>query len=229
MGRQIEDSPTSPYGVLGLSRYATPEDIKHAYREKAKRSHPDAGGSASAMERVNEAYGILSDPARRLRYDAQKAQAPIRSYGGYSQASQPQNNQSAPASVQHPRGARPFNVHESEAIHHSRTVWARRSAWELLRFSAPLSLLAVFGARYARNYLPQAGNVFVLDYLLFIPVYATVLGLVFIVDPSLRLIYADFMRGHYTTKHERLTALALLGAFFPLAGIWSLMFIAISS
>jgi curved DNA-binding protein CbpA len=58
------------YETLGISRDATQEQIKRAYRKHAKRVHPDrTGGSDQAMSAVNGAYETLSNPTRRLRYD----------------------------------------------------------------------------------------------------------------------------------------------------------------
>lgn len=45
----------SPYSILGVSRNATREEIEAAFREKAKRAHPDCGGSNEEMQRLNEA------------------------------------------------------------------------------------------------------------------------------------------------------------------------------
>ena len=73
--RPIEDTATSPYAVLGVSRHASVAQIKQAYRDRAKAAHPDAGGSAAAMARVNEAYRILNDPARRKEFDYRAAAA----------------------------------------------------------------------------------------------------------------------------------------------------------
>jgi molecular chaperone DnaJ len=61
------------YEILGLTRDASPEDIKRAYRRLAREHHPDVNGSPEAEERFKEiagAYEILSDPEKRQRYDA---------------------------------------------------------------------------------------------------------------------------------------------------------------
>jgi DnaJ-class molecular chaperone len=62
-----------PYEVLGLSRDATAEQIRSAYRKLAKSSHPDLHpGDKRAEERFKElssAYDLLSDEAKRAQYD----------------------------------------------------------------------------------------------------------------------------------------------------------------
>jgi hypothetical protein len=61
----------NPYHVLGVPEDASDEQIKTAYRRLAKQYHPDRNKSGSAVniiQRVNEAYEILSDPARKARY-----------------------------------------------------------------------------------------------------------------------------------------------------------------
>jgi molecular chaperone DnaJ len=57
------------YAVLGLRPDATPEEIKRAYRARAREHHPDAGGDADRFKEVTHAYEVLSDDQRRVRYD----------------------------------------------------------------------------------------------------------------------------------------------------------------
>ena len=60
------------YEVLGVRREATPEDIKKAFRRKARQYHPDVSQEANAevlFKEANEAYDVLSDPQKRAAYD----------------------------------------------------------------------------------------------------------------------------------------------------------------
>jgi molecular chaperone DnaJ len=60
------------YEVLGVSKTATDEEIKRAFRKLAKQYHPDVNKDPGAEEKfkeIGEAYAILSDPEKRRQYD----------------------------------------------------------------------------------------------------------------------------------------------------------------
>lgn len=58
-----------PYKTLGVGKSATREQIKSAYRKKAKKVHPDAGGSSDQFAELSKAYSLLSDDSKRANYD----------------------------------------------------------------------------------------------------------------------------------------------------------------
>ena len=61
------------YEVLGLSKSASDDEIKKAYRKLAKKYHPDINKAKDAEEKfkeINEAYEVLSDPNKKQVYDA---------------------------------------------------------------------------------------------------------------------------------------------------------------
>ncbi len=67
------------YLVLGIASDATQDQIKSAYREKAKRWHPDHSGEGSEpFLAIREAYEVLCDPAQRQAYDEEMARQEIR-------------------------------------------------------------------------------------------------------------------------------------------------------
>lgn len=60
------------YKALGVTREATPDQVKHAYRKLARKYHPDVSKEKNAEEHfkaVQEAYEVLKDPKKRQAYD----------------------------------------------------------------------------------------------------------------------------------------------------------------
>jgi curved DNA-binding protein len=60
------------YGVMGVKRDATQDDIKRAYRKLSRKYHPDVSKESDAEEKfkeVGEAYEVLKDPEKRAAYD----------------------------------------------------------------------------------------------------------------------------------------------------------------
>lgn len=57
------------YETLGIGRAAEASEIQSAYRQRAKATHPDAGGDREEFEAVQKARAVLLDPVRRARYD----------------------------------------------------------------------------------------------------------------------------------------------------------------
>lgn len=63
--------------VLSISIDATAEQIKKNYKFLVKRYHPDTtkiekGSALETLKLINEAYGVLSNPTKRSRYDKEK-------------------------------------------------------------------------------------------------------------------------------------------------------------
>lgn len=76
------------YEILGLSKNASENDIKKAYRTLAKKFHPDVNkeaGAAGKFKEVSEAYEVLSDPQKKATYDQfGHSGMDASGYGGFS-------------------------------------------------------------------------------------------------------------------------------------------------
>src|SRR6187431_501915 len=61
------------YQTLGVAKTATDKEIKQAFRKLARKYHPDVNpgdkGAEARFKEINEAHEVLSDPAKRKKYD----------------------------------------------------------------------------------------------------------------------------------------------------------------
>ncbi len=57
------------YAILGVSKDASDDEIKKAYRKLAHQHHPDKGGDDARFKEINEAYQVLGDVKKRQTYD----------------------------------------------------------------------------------------------------------------------------------------------------------------
>ena len=69
---------TSLYAVLDVNPDADRSTIRRAYRDLARRHHPDFGGNVGEMVRINEAWHVLGHAERRATYDRQLRRPPRR-------------------------------------------------------------------------------------------------------------------------------------------------------
>ena len=74
------------YNTLGVSKDASEDDIKKAYRKLAMKHHPDrTGGDDSKFKEIQEAYATLSDPEKRSQYDNPRPQFGGTHHGGFNE------------------------------------------------------------------------------------------------------------------------------------------------
>ena len=70
------------YNTLGVSREASPDEIKKAYRKLAMQHHPDRGGDVAVFQQITEAYETLSDADKRFQYDNPSASSVFNGHPG---------------------------------------------------------------------------------------------------------------------------------------------------
>lgn len=81
--------PPTHYDVLGVEPEVSHDELRAAYKDAARRAHPDRGGSHAAMRAVNAAWEVLSDPQSRRRYDEEIGVASTAAGGEGGQAGGP--------------------------------------------------------------------------------------------------------------------------------------------
>ena len=60
------------YKILGVGETATNEQIKRAFKDIAKKEHPDRGGNKHRFQEASEAHDVLKDSQKRHDYDTQR-------------------------------------------------------------------------------------------------------------------------------------------------------------
>jgi DnaJ-class molecular chaperone len=158
------------YEILGVSRRATDDEIRKAFRKLAKASHPDVNpGNATAAERfkkITAANDILSDPDKRRQYDAGEIDAkgdPRRPFWGHAGAGARRGPQPARSGTAGAFEDFSFSDIFSDVFGNGASTANRREGFGFasrgqdLRYSLEIDFLeAVLGAK-KRVTLPEGG------------------------------------------------------------------------
>ncbi|AFM05746.1 DnaJ-class molecular chaperone with C-terminal Zn finger domain [Bernardetia litoralis DSM 6794] len=149
------------YDLLGVSKIATVQEIKSAYKKNALKFHPDKNAASPqesqlAEERfklINEAYQVLSDPFKRANYDGQLEYENIRRQQQYNQytstGSYNQNNfnsQSSQNNTGYTHQSRPSNTKKQPTF-----VFGKTEIYIILGF-AVMTVFAYFLMNIMTNY-----------------------------------------------------------------------------
>jgi DnaJ domain/Nuclease-related domain len=104
----VPDSPISatPYEVLGVTRSASNDELKAAYRKLLRQTHPDTGGDAAKFIAVQLAWERVGTPESRAIYDRGHRDAPAESSWAPRSHSQTQNTRPRAKMYGHPGGWR---------------------------------------------------------------------------------------------------------------------------
>lgn len=128
----MNTSTVDPYATLGVPRGATQRQVQQAYRRLAKRYHPDLHPDAETtarMRRVNQAWEVLSNPARRARHDAESGSRGQAGRGHWSASRRPSPAASASTGwngtwASPPRAARSYGSARAEPYDEGGPGWA---------------------------------------------------------------------------------------------------------
>lgn len=124
------------YKTMGLKPTATEKEIKSAYRLLAKRYHPDVNpGNAAAAEKfadLTEAYGILSDPAKKAEYDRQVSEM-LQQRAGQGGGAFNNNPYSAYAQNQYPNGYAQYAQAQAQYAQAQAQAQARQQQYAQVR------------------------------------------------------------------------------------------------
>lgn len=225
------------YADLGLNAAAaasiSAEDIKSAYRAAAKRAHPDAGGSAEAMERVNEAHRVLSDPVERRQYDRRRLAPEPDPQPRTADAADPAASQDAHQAPHHQaqgRHAHPTGAQDPAAFARMRRSQARHNALQILRRCTIASFVINILTRYALLFVTDTTARIMLKLLGFIPLYGALLSVIFLMIPQIRLDLFDLTQhlrrrgpNPHLSRSDRATLGALMLGFIPTAVAWIIL------